>query len=57
MAWIPLGLGERDVTLRWLEKGVGERAYLLAFAANDPRCDSIRSEPRFIAILEKLGLR
>ena len=57
MAWIPLALGEREVTLRWLEKGMGERAYLLAFAANDPRYDSIRSDPRFIAILRTLGLR
>jgi tetratricopeptide (TPR) repeat protein len=57
MAWIPLALGEREVTLRWLEKGVGERAYLLAFLANDPRYDSLRSDPRFMAILERLGLR
>jgi len=57
MAWIPLALGETHVALRWLEKGVEDRAYLLAFAANDPRYDSIRSHPRFISILRNLELR
>ncbi|MBL8295086.1 MAG: tetratricopeptide repeat protein, partial [Bryobacterales bacterium] len=57
MAWIPLGLGEHDVALGWLETAVAERAYLLAFAANDPRYDAIRSHPRFVAILKKVGLK
>lgn len=53
----PLGLGEKDAALRWLEKGLAERAYLLGFAADDPRYDALQSDPRFISILEEVGVR
>lgn len=56
IAQIHLGLGNRDETLDWLEKAVEDRSPLLFTLRSDPAWDPIRKEPRFRAILEKIGL-
>jgi TolB-like protein/tetratricopeptide (TPR) repeat protein len=51
------GLGNQDEALRQLEKAVDERDVKLSFLKVDPRWDSFRSDPRFVAILERIGLQ
>jgi TolB-like protein/DNA-binding winged helix-turn-helix (wHTH) protein/Flp pilus assembly protein TadD len=50
------GLGEQDEALRWLEKAVADRDVRLTLLKVDPRWDSFRSNPQFVAILERIGL-
>ena len=53
---VHLGLGERDKALDALEAGLEERAYTMSYIAVHPICDPLRNEPRFVAILERMGL-
>ena len=49
-------LGNKEKALDNLEKAFENRAYLLAWVKADPIFDSLRSEPRYRAILKKMGL-
>jgi eukaryotic-like serine/threonine-protein kinase len=51
------GAGDRTNTLRWLEESFRRREPLLASIAVDPSWDVLRSEPRFLALLHKMGLK
>ena len=56
VATIHVGLGERDQALDWLERAFRERAYGLVFLPSDPRFDPVRSDPRFTALMRRVGL-
>ena len=56
LALVYLGLGERAEALDWLERAYEERDISMAWLNVDPTCDVVRSEPRFIALLEHVGL-
>lgn len=49
-------LGEMDRGFEWLEKAFAEYDENLNFMAADPVLDSQRSDPRFIALLDRAGL-
>lgn len=50
-------LGEKEQALDWLEKEYEERSGdSLLILKISPDWDSLRSEPRFIALLKKMGL-
>jgi DNA-binding winged helix-turn-helix (wHTH) protein/TolB-like protein/Flp pilus assembly protein TadD len=49
-------LGEKEKALNNLERACQERAFLAAFVKADPIFDPLRGEPRYQAILEKMGL-
>jgi serine/threonine protein kinase/Tfp pilus assembly protein PilF len=49
-------IGEKERALHTLEKSIDEREHGLDFLKVDPAFDSLRSDPRFIAILKKVGL-
>ena len=51
-----LGLGEKEKALEWLEKCYADRDTQCWFLKVDPLYDSIRNEPRFQALLKKVGL-
>jgi TolB-like protein/DNA-binding winged helix-turn-helix (wHTH) protein len=51
-----LRLGNRDLTLDWLEKSYEHHDYWELFINVDPEFDSLRSEPRFQALVHKLGV-
>jgi len=51
------GLGEKNKTFEWLEKAYEERSIGLTGLAIDPYWDDFRSDPRFIALLERMGFR
>jgi hypothetical protein len=51
------GLGDQNEACAWLEKACEERDVRLTLLKVDPRWDSFRSNHRFIAILERIGLQ
>jgi TolB-like protein/DNA-binding winged helix-turn-helix (wHTH) protein/Flp pilus assembly protein TadD len=49
--------GQRDEALDWIEKGADTRArWLVSLVLVEPRFDSIRTDPRFQAVLRRVGL-
>jgi serine/threonine-protein kinase len=54
-AIVHLGLGELDVALDWLEKGLERRDMPLTSLLTHPVYDSLRGEPRFRALLTALN--
>jgi|SRR5215203_5300285 len=55
-AMISNGLGDRDAALRALERSGTEREVQLTFIKIDTRWDSLRPDPRFIALLKLVNL-
>jgi TolB-like protein/Tfp pilus assembly protein PilF len=50
------GLGDRDHAMDWLQKALDERTEYLIFINVEPLADPLRSDPRFQALLHKVGL-
>jgi serine/threonine-protein kinase len=57
IAVLHLALAERDEAFAWLEKAYEEHDVLVSFLKIDPKWDSMRSDPRFAAILKRVGLQ
>jgi TolB-like protein/Tfp pilus assembly protein PilF len=55
-AMIYLGLGEREKALDWLDKSYKDQESACWYLKVDPIYDSVRNEPRFQALLKKVGL-
>jgi len=55
-AIVHAGLGERDQAIDWLERAYEERDSHLPFLNVDPRLRNLRQEPRFEALLKRVGL-
>jgi TolB-like protein/Flp pilus assembly protein TadD/class 3 adenylate cyclase len=51
------GLGNKDEALSCLEKACDERDPRVTLLKVDPRWDSVRKNPRFVAILKRIGLQ
>jgi DNA-binding winged helix-turn-helix (wHTH) protein/tetratricopeptide (TPR) repeat protein len=49
-------LGETDAALRWLETALAERDGGLSLLPVDPGLDALRREPRYRAVVERVGL-
>ena len=56
LAAIYVGLKDKDQTFAYLDKAYAERSHWLLWLNNDPRWDSVRSDPRFKALVRKVGL-
>jgi len=58
LARIFLALGDLDRGFQWFDKAIEERDPILCYLKMDPSFDigDIRSDPRYIAILKKIGL-
>ena len=56
MALVHIGLGERGQALNLLDRAVRERKGPVIYLKVDPRFDSLRSDPKFRALLKRIGL-
>ena len=50
------GLGDRDAAFHWLEKAYQQRSYWIFALKVAALCDSLHSDPRFSAMVHRLGL-
>ena len=56
LAVVHAGLGEHDEALRWLDEAAAERAFHLVYLKVWPELDALRAEPRFKAMVRRIGL-
>lgn len=56
IAAIYAGLGDSDNAVMWLDRALEQRASTLGFVAQNPAFDSLHHDPRFIAIVERIGV-
>jgi TolB-like protein/DNA-binding winged helix-turn-helix (wHTH) protein len=56
VALVHVGLGDRDQALAWLEKAYVERSDYMAYLSREPMLDGLRSDPRFAALVRRVGL-
>jgi Flp pilus assembly protein TadD len=56
IAWVYIGLGEKERAFVWLEKAYLERSNFIAYLSVVPLADSLRSDPRFSDLLRRVGL-
>ena len=56
IAYVYGALGEKEEALSWLEKGYSENDVQLIYLKADPAFDALSSDPRFKALLKKVGL-
>ncbi len=54
--YIYIGLGDKDKAFEWLEKAYQERSDSLAWFRFDPESKTLQSDPRFAALMRKIGL-
>jgi hypothetical protein len=56
MAGYYMRLGQTEEAIKWLQKGYEERDFRMTMLAVDFGFDSIRSDPRFVELIRKMGL-
>jgi serine/threonine protein kinase/tetratricopeptide (TPR) repeat protein len=56
IALVYLGLGKINLTFEYLEKAYEDRSVGMCWLKADPIFDSLRSDPRFTALLKRIGL-
>jgi serine/threonine protein kinase/Tfp pilus assembly protein PilF len=56
LATIYAGLGEREEAFRLLEKGYQERSVGMLYLRVDPFWENVRSDPRYVDLLHRIGL-
>jgi tetratricopeptide (TPR) repeat protein len=56
IAMVYAGLGDKDAAFEWLDKAYRERAYDMIMLKVEPRFRTLRSDPRFKALIRKMGL-
>jgi TolB-like protein/Tfp pilus assembly protein PilF len=55
VAVVHAALGERDLAFQWLDKAYEDRHPWLVMLKVTPKVDSLRSDPRFAALLERIA--
>ena len=56
MALVHLGLGDREGLFQWMDRAYEERDGSLILISAAVEFDPVREDPRFKAILERMGL-
>jgi len=56
VALVHAGLGDRDQALAWLDKAYDERSDYMPYLGLEPMLDPLRSDPRFSALVRRVGL-
>jgi hypothetical protein len=53
---IYVALADKENAFVWLERAMQERSALISFLAQDPALDSLHSDPRFAALVQRIGI-
>ncbi|HKW16194.1 MAG TPA: winged helix-turn-helix domain-containing protein [Terriglobales bacterium] len=56
LLWANLGMGNKKQTFFWMEKAYAQHSNILTTLKVDPAFDSLRGDPRFQAMLERVRL-
>jgi tetratricopeptide (TPR) repeat protein len=56
VAAVYAGLGDRATALTWLERATDARGVGLIFLASEPMYDTLRNEPRYRRVVDRIGL-
>jgi len=56
IAFLHIGLGETDRAFEWLDKAIDARDWQVALLNVEPAFDTLRSDRRFAALVERVGL-
>ena len=56
LATVCMGLGKNEQAMAWLDRAYRERSLWLNSIPVDFRFDGLRADPRFTALLKKIGL-
>jgi len=56
IASVYVGLGDKDQALAWLNRAVDDRTWTMFLLRVEPTLDPLRSDPRFAALIQKVGL-
>jgi hypothetical protein len=56
VAIVDAGLGRTDEALTWLDKAYAERSDYMPYLRLEPMLDSLRSDPRFDSLVQRVGL-
>jgi tetratricopeptide (TPR) repeat protein len=56
IAMVYVGLGDKNRAFEWLQKAADARAWELPALKADTMFDPLRSDPRFLPLLDRLGL-
>ncbi len=55
IALVHNGLGETEETLAWLERGFEQRDAKMVFLKVEPKWNSLRNEPRFVELMQRMN--
>lgn len=55
-AYLHASLGEVDQAVDWLEKGYQQKHFAMVYIKVEPRYDRLKSSPRFIELVRRIGL-
>ena len=56
IALVYAGLNDKEKALEWLEKACEEKSGSVRYLKMEPRLQNLRNEPRYIAMMKKIGL-
>jgi len=56
LAYVYIGLGDKDQAFAWIEKAYRERSNFVTYLKVVPIVDSLRSDPRFSDLIRRVGL-
>jgi hypothetical protein len=56
IAWIQIGLGDKDQAFACLDKAYNDRSSGMIYLKVDPMFDPLRSDPRFTNLLRRMRL-
>ena len=56
VAYVHIGLGETDRAFEWLQKAIDARDWQMGMLKVEPAFDVLRSDQRFAALVERVGL-
>ena len=56
IAYVHIGLGHTERAFEWLQKAIEARDWQMGMLKVEPAFDDLRSDPRFAALVERVGL-